>query len=136
MSLWITRKAMIDADIVIAVSDSIDVGFAFYEAGFAQALRKPTVVLIPKDAPVEPWIARGIPYLRLDPDATDSLNFIVNQILAVPHHGSSSTKGEGAKTKPIGHLADKLLKDSGQPAKKLRNSSSRRSSLRRFRRAA
>lgn len=105
----ITRKAMIDADIVIAVYDSFDVGFAFYEVGFAQALRKPTVALIPKDAPVEAWIARGIPYLRLDTTATDSLDFLVNQILAAPHSSVSPRKDEGANTKPIGQLSDELL---------------------------
>jgi hypothetical protein len=105
----ITRTAMTDADIIILVSDPIEVGFAFYEAGFAQALKKPTVALLSKDTAVEPWIARGIPYLRLDPSATDSVDFIVNQILALPHPGLSPKKIEGAQTKPIGHLADELL---------------------------
>jgi hypothetical protein len=115
----ITRKAMIASDIVIAVSDSIDGESALYEVGFAQALRKPTVALIPMDAPLAPWIARGIPYLRLDPSATDSLDFIVSQILATPHHGSSSTKDEGAKTKPIGHVADALLERLNAPGKRI-----------------
>jgi hypothetical protein len=105
----ITRKAMTEADIVIAVSDSVEMGYAFYEAGFAQALKKPTVALIPKDAPIEPWIARGVPYLRLDPSAKDSVNFLVNQILAVPHQGSSLRTQGGAETKPIGRRADELV---------------------------
>ena len=104
------QKAMERADLVVAMVDSTkESNLVFYELGVAQALKKPVVVLLAKDASADTWVACGVPYLRFDPLEPTSLEFGIDQMLAVPHHGVKPRPRAEKQTHPIGQRADELL---------------------------
>ena len=106
----VMREAMEQADLVVALVDSTkESNLVFYELGVAQALRKPAVVLLTKDASPDTWVACGVPYFRFDPLKPTSLEFGIDQVLAVPHHGTKSRPAAEKQTHPIGEQADELL---------------------------
>jgi hypothetical protein len=103
-------EGMRRADLVVAVVDPTpDSNFVFYELGFAQALRKPTIVLLTRDVSPSTWNLSGVPYLRFDPANPTGLDFGITQFLNVPHHGTKAPKGPVRRTHPIGKRAEGLL---------------------------
>jgi hypothetical protein len=103
------REGMHQADLVIAVVDSgVDSNSVFFELGFAEALHKPTLVLLAGDAPADHWLASGTPYLRFNPSNPSGLEFGIDLFLKVPHHGTKPSP-TADRSKPIGDLADVLL---------------------------
>lgn len=103
------REGMQQADLVVAVvGPGEDSNFVFYELGFAEALDKPTIVLLSGDAPADRWLTTGTPYLRFDLSNPKGLDFGINQFLKVPHHGTRRAPA-ATRSKPIGVLADELL---------------------------
>jgi hypothetical protein len=106
----ILREAMERADLIVAVVDpTVASNFVFYEVGFAQALSKPTIVLLMGDVPPSTWLSSGIPYFRFDPDRPSGLDFGITQILKIPHHGARSALSPSKRTHPLGLRADELL---------------------------
>jgi hypothetical protein len=105
----ILQEGMSRADIVVGVlgtgtsSDNV-----LFELGFAQAMKKRTLVLVSGDAPLSTWASTGIPYVRADLTNPQAVDFAVAQILKVPPYVDS----RGApvrRTRPLGKDADQLL---------------------------
>jgi len=106
----VMREAMEQADLVVALIDSTkESNLVFYEVGVAQTLRKPVVVFLAKDASADTWVACGVPSFRFDPQQPTSLEFAIDQVLAVSHHGTKSRPAAEKQTHPIGKRADELL---------------------------
>jgi hypothetical protein len=102
----VLQEAIGNADLVLAIFDSGVNSNVFFELGFAQALKKRTLVLI--DADVDPpFIADvGATFLRTKLDNTQAIELGICQLLKVPHHGTSPAVKQ---TNAIGDLADPLL---------------------------
>jgi hypothetical protein len=95
------------ADLVVAVVGSgKSKDNVLFELGYATALKKKILALVPpnEDLPVS-----DIPYLRVDADNKEAIDFGLDQILNAPGAEFQSHKDHLRKTKPIGSLADKLL---------------------------
>lgn len=86
----ILQEGMSRADIVVGVlgtgtsSDNV-----LFELGFAQAMKKRTLVLVSGDAPLSGWASTGIPYVRLDLTNPQAVDFAVAQIFKVPPYVGS-----------------------------------------------
>jgi TIR domain len=105
----VIQEAINRADLVVAVVDSSAASnFVFFEMGYAVKMGKPTAVLIADDATNPFWVSSGIPYFRFNPEHPTGLDFVAQQILSLPHHGSKSTAGV-KETHPIGAKATELL---------------------------
>lgn len=102
----ILQEAIGRADVVVAIIDSGVNSNVFYELGFAQALKKRTLILVDADVDAASMGDVGGTYLRTRLDNTKAIELGVAQILKAPHHGTSEAVKQ---TKPIGRLADKLL---------------------------
>jgi hypothetical protein len=100
------RRADLFVGVVDPASSSDNV---FFEVGFAQAMEKPTVVLLMKDAPTGPWLASGIPYFRFDPKQLAQLDFAITQALAIPPHEATAPSTSPRRTRPLGGEADEML---------------------------
>ncbi|WP_339911553.1 hypothetical protein [Symmachiella dynata] len=100
------QEAIGRADVVVAIIDSAENSNVFFELGFAQALKKRTLILV--DADVEsPFVADvGTTFLRTKLDNTQAIEMGVSQLFKVPHHGTSVV---AKQTNSIGNLADELL---------------------------
>jgi hypothetical protein len=106
----IVREAIERADLVVAVVDSSAASNnVFFEVGFAQAMRKPTFVLLTGDASSTPWLSSGIPYFRFDPEKSTGLDFGISQILSVAQHGKKPPSKPAKRTHPLGDQAINLL---------------------------
>jgi hypothetical protein len=104
------REAMKQADLVVALVDSsTESNLVCYELGVAQALRKPAVALLSKDASGDIWHACGVPCLRFDPLTPGSLDFGMNLVLASPRRGARSRPVAEKQTHPINERANELL---------------------------
>jgi hypothetical protein len=105
----ILQAGMSRADIVVGVlgagpsSDNV-----LFELGFAQAMKKRTLVLVPGDAPLLTWASTGIPYVRAELTNPQAVDFAVAQILKIPHHGSVR-ETPVRRTRPLGDEAARLL---------------------------
>jgi hypothetical protein len=95
------------ADLVVAVvSGGKAKENVLFELGFAAALRKRILVLVP---PEEDLPFSEIPYLRIAPDNREAIEFGLDQILNVPWEGSRASREPARKTEPIGAVAERLL---------------------------
>jgi len=104
------REALAQADLVVALVDSTkESNLVFYELGLAQALGKPAVVLLTKDASPETWVACGVPSFRFDPLNPASLDYGIDLVLAAPRQGTKSRPTAEKQTHPIGERAEELL---------------------------
>jgi hypothetical protein len=105
----ILQEGMSRADIVVGVlgtgaaSDNV-----LFELGFAQAMKKRTLVLVTGDAPLSAWASTGIPYVRADLTNPQAVDFAVAQILRTSHPGSPR-RAPVRRTRPLGRAADQLL---------------------------
>jgi hypothetical protein len=97
------------ADFVLAVlGKGQEGGNVLFELGYARALNKRILVLVPSDSPI-PFGALGVPYLRTTPEnLSQATEFGITQLLLAPHHGERR-KNRGPRTRPIGDAADQLL---------------------------
>ncbi|HJT78731.1 MAG TPA: nucleoside 2-deoxyribosyltransferase [Gemmataceae bacterium] len=108
----ILHEAIRRADLVVAVVDPTPASsFVFFEVGFAQALEKPTLLLLMAGASPSTWVSSGIPYVRFDPVQFTGLDLALAQVLAAPHHGSKSPPSQAKHTHPLGNRADELLRE-------------------------
>lgn len=99
---------MQQADLVIAVvGTEEDSNHVFYELGFAEALGKPTIVLLTRDVSAERWLTAGTPYLRYDLSNPKGLDFGISQFLKVAHQNTKPAS-IGNRSKPIGLQADEF----------------------------
>ncbi len=106
----VLREAMGRADLVVAVVDpTSSSNFVFYEVGYAQGVGKPAFIFLAGDASPVVWTSSRTPYFRFDPDNPAALDFAVQQILAIPHHGTASPPTAAKRSQPIGDKADELL---------------------------
>ena len=90
---------------MLAIIDNGVNSYVFFELGFAQALRKRTLILV--DADVDPpFIADvGATFLRTKLDNTQAIEVGIAQLLNVPHHGTSAAVKQ---VNAIGNLTDEL----------------------------
>lgn len=102
----ILQEAIGNADVVLAIFDSGVNSNVFFELGFAQALKKRTLILV--DADVDPpFIADvGATFLRTKLDNTQAIEVGISELLKVPYHGTSAAVKQ---TNAIGNLTDQLL---------------------------
>lgn len=106
----IVREATERADFVVAVVDSSAASNSvFFEVGFAQAMGKPTFVLLTGNATPTPWLASGIPYFRFDPEKSGGLDFGISQILTAAHYGVKISPTPATRSHPLGDGALDLL---------------------------
>ena len=102
----ILQEAIGRADVVVAIIDSGVNSNVFFELGFAQALKKRTLILVDVDVD-PPFIADvGATFLRTKLDNTQAIEVGISQLLKVPHHETSAAVKQ---TNAIGNLADQLL---------------------------
>ncbi|QEH32752.1 hypothetical protein OJF2_12310 [Aquisphaera giovannonii] len=95
------------ADLVVAVIGGGKAkGNVLFELGFATALKKRILALVPPD---EDLPVSEIPYLRISPDNREAIDFGLDQILRVPWPGWQAPGEPARKTEPIGAAADALL---------------------------
>jgi hypothetical protein len=105
----VLREAMQRADVIVAVVDpTSSSNFVFYEIGYAQGMEKPTFIFLAGDASPSVWTSSGTPYFRFDPANPSALDFAVQQILAIPHQGTSPPT-TAKKSHAIGDRVDELL---------------------------
>ena len=104
-------QAVAEADAVVAIIDGTPrSNSVLFELGMAQGMKKPVVVILPPDRPATEFGLSGLPYLRAGADDEEALRFGLGQFLAAPL-GKKAAPQEGVtETRPIGELADALLK--------------------------
>jgi hypothetical protein len=94
------------ADLVIAVvsggADNVS-----FEVGYAMALRKRMLALVPPGEELPIWLSTT-PHLRVNPDNREAIEFGLNTLLSVPK-GDRPTSDASRQSTPIGPLADDLL---------------------------
>jgi hypothetical protein len=95
------------ADLVVVVLGGEGRENVLVELGFALALKKRVLALVPPDSelPVEP-----VPYLRTRPDNREAIAFGLTQLLAAPGPSRPGKNDALLKTKPLGPIADELLR--------------------------
>ena len=104
------REALERADLVVAVVDATkESNLVFYEIGLAQASGKPAVVLLTQDAPLDTWIACGVPTLRFDPMNPSSLEYGLDLALTSMPRDLKSRRIAEKQTHPISEDAPRLL---------------------------
>lgn len=104
------RDALTRVDLVVALVDSTkESNLVFYELGLAQALGKPAVVLLARDASAETWVACGIPSIRFDPMNPSGLDFGIDLILATPRQAGKSRPAAEKQTHALGKRAQAFL---------------------------
>ncbi len=105
----ILQHAIANADVVLAIFDSGVNSNVFFELGFAQALKKRTLILV--DADVDPpFIADvGVTFLRTKLDNTQAIEVGISQVLNAPLHGTSAAFPGSLETRDLlGTLFDRL----------------------------
>lgn len=104
------REGMRQADWVIAVVGPEEESRSiYYEVGFAEALGKPSLVLLVGNVSADRWVIGGTPYFRFDQSNPSALQFGIDQFLKAPHHGSKRSSAAN-RSKPIQDRADEFLK--------------------------
>lgn len=104
------RETLGRADLVLAVVDaSAASNNVFFEVGFAQAMGKPTFVLLAGNASPSPWLSSGIPYFRFDPEKAAGLDFGISQILSAALHAGKTSSTPFKRSRPLGNQALDLL---------------------------
>jgi hypothetical protein len=95
------------ADLVVAV---IRGGQAkeniLFELGYASAMKKRILALVPPDEQLPFW---DVPYLRIDPDNREAIDFGLDQVLNASPSSWNHTGVPIPNTKAIGGRADELL---------------------------
>ena len=112
----VLQEAIGNADVVLAIFDRGANSNVFFELGFAQALKKRTLIL--SDADVDPrFIADvGATCLRTKLDNTQAIEVGISLLLKVPHHGTTAGM---KKTSAVGIVADRFLADGSPEARRL-----------------
>ena len=101
----ILQEAIGNAEVVLAIFDSGVNSHVFFELGFAQALKKRTLILVDADI-ASPFNADvGATFLHTKLDNTQAIEAGIVQLLNVPHHGTSAAVKH---TNAIGNLTDQL----------------------------
>jgi hypothetical protein len=100
-------EAVRRADLVIVVLGNGNRERVLVELGFALALRKRVLALLLPGAelPVGP-----VPHLRTQPDNREAIGFGLTQLLAAPPFRRRRTDKALPNTKPLGPIADTLLR--------------------------
>jgi hypothetical protein len=95
------------ADLVVAVLGNGGRDNVLLELGFALALKKRALVIVP---PGEMPPVESVPYLRTRPDNREAIDFGLSQILAAPQPPRTAREAAAPSTKPLGQLTDDLLR--------------------------
>jgi nucleoside 2-deoxyribosyltransferase len=99
-----------NADLVIAVlGTASSSGNVLFELGCASALGKKTLVIVPEGYEI-PSDIKDLVYIRTTPNNREAINFALEQILNAPEYETKQKARLLEKTKPLGDLADDLLK--------------------------
>jgi nucleoside 2-deoxyribosyltransferase len=95
------------ADLVVVVLGGERRDNVLVELGFALALKKRVLALVPPgtELPVEP-----VPSLRTKSDNREAIDFGLTQLLAAPGPSRPGKKDRLPGTKPLGPIADELLR--------------------------
>jgi hypothetical protein len=81
-------SAISEADIVLAVISQHEPNSTLiFELGYAYALQKRLVILVPPDSEELPMIAAGLLQLRTKADNDEAIGFALDQVLAAPRRG-------------------------------------------------
>jgi hypothetical protein len=97
------------ADMVIGVmADRRKDTNVLFELGVASALKKPTLLLLTPDYPLDLIPPSGIPYLRMDLRDEDAVMFGLKQAMSLSAVDRMQRHTEGFTTRPIGQTADQL----------------------------
>lgn len=104
-------RAIATADFLIAVLDTEQSNAnVYYELGYAHALRKRALILVPPELKHLPTDIMEMLHLRADTENREAISFALDQILAAPEPPTRHKSGQFVdKSRPIGHLADELL---------------------------
>lgn len=98
-----------ESDLVLAVLDqsrnSVNV---IFELGYAYALEKRMLVIVPPDAEIPADLATVFS-IRATPQDTNAIGFALDQLLAAPSGQRRLSLARPASGQPIGVLADRLL---------------------------
>lgn len=98
------------ADLLIAILDPDQSNAnVYYELGYAHALKKQILILIPPELKSIPADIMGMLYLRANVENSDAINFALDQALAVSKPAKHKYSRLVLKSQPIGRLADKLI---------------------------
>ncbi len=98
------------ADLVIAVlGRATSSGNVLFELGCASALGKTTLVIVPEGYEI-PSDIKDLVYIRTTPNNREAVSFALEQILNAPEQETSQKARLLDKSKPLGSLADDLLK--------------------------
>lgn len=99
-----------NADLVIAVlGTATSSGNVLFELGCASALGKKTLVIIPEGYEI-PSDIKDLVYIRTTPNNREAITFALEQIINAPEHETNPKARLLDKSKPLGDLADDLLK--------------------------
>jgi hypothetical protein len=99
-----------NADLVIAVlGTATSSGNVLFELGCASALGKKTLVIIPEGYEI-PSDIKDLVYIRTPPNNLEAINFALEQVIHAPEPETNQKARLLDKTKPLGGLADDLLK--------------------------
>jgi hypothetical protein len=106
----IIKDGLTKADLVVAVVDPSSAlsNFVFFEMGYAINMGKPTAVLLTGEAVSPFWVNTGIPYFRYSPENPVGIDFVVQQILSIPHHKPAPAI-QLKQTTPLGDKVQKYL---------------------------
>jgi nucleoside 2-deoxyribosyltransferase len=99
-----------NADLVIAVlGTATSSGNVLFELGCASALGKKTLVIVPEGYEI-PSDIKDLVYIRTTPNNREAINFALEQVINAPEHETNQKARLLDKSKPLGDLADDLLK--------------------------
>jgi hypothetical protein len=106
----IIKEGLGKADLVVAVVDPSSAlsNFVFFEMGYAVNMGKPTAVLLTGEDVSPFWVNTGIPYFRYSPEHPIGTDFVVQQILSIPHHKPAQAV-QVKQTKPLGDKVQQYL---------------------------
>lgn len=98
------------ADLVIAVLGTTDSSSnVLFELGCASALGKRTLVIVPENYDI-PSDIKDLVYIRATPNNREAVSFAIEQILNAPEPEMVRPAQLPDKSKPLGSIADDLLK--------------------------
>jgi nucleoside 2-deoxyribosyltransferase len=102
--------AILKADLVIAILDpersNANVGF---ELGYAYAMGKLVLVLVPPELKSLPIDLAGMLHIRADAENHEAIDFALDQLLRVVRPAKRKATHFLSKSLPIGQLADELI---------------------------
>jgi hypothetical protein len=104
------KAAAIAADLLIAIVGNYGTNRdIFFELGYAHALKKKILIIVPSDTEELPGSLAGLPQVMSAPEDAEAIGFALDQLLAAPKQ-NNYLRGVGTISHPITHdLAAQVL---------------------------